>query len=184
MKSSGWDDRRPLQRAGTKTWLFHCLLHYGPFARLAPRSARFRTSRPPLNNVIPRSNALCMCAIASPLVKFPHQPAEIVHKSNPTSLIVKSVFLYVRNRIAYDSRMRFSRARTGIKSYISSPPAEVFRRALASLRDCLTHWPAAPLKQVIGCRVRNKTARGASRPARKKRRSLRRSSASQLVAER
>ena len=105
MKSSGWDDRRPLQRAGTKTWLFHCLLHYGPFARLAPRSARFRTSRPPLNNVIPRSNALCISAIVLPL-KCSYEPVEIVHKPKPTSLTVKSAFLDVRNRIPYDSKVR------------------------------------------------------------------------------
>ena len=40
-----------------------------------------------------------MSAIASPSVKFPHQPVEIVHKPKPTSLTVRSVFLYVRNRI-------------------------------------------------------------------------------------
>src|SRR5438093_13332360 len=48
---------------------------------------------------MPRSNALCMSAIASPSVKFPHQPVEIVHSPKPTSLTVRSVFLYVRKRI-------------------------------------------------------------------------------------
>src|SRR5436305_8110624 len=51
------------------------------------------------NKVTPRSNALCMSAIASPSVKFPHQPVEIVHKPKPTSLTVRSVFLYVRKRM-------------------------------------------------------------------------------------
>src|SRR5205814_2265683 len=37
---------------------------------------------------MPRLNALCMSAIASPSVKFPHQPVEIVHKPKPTSLTV------------------------------------------------------------------------------------------------
>src|SRR4029077_15835720 len=51
--------------------------------------------------VTPRSNALCMSAIASPSVKFPHQPVEIVHKPKPTSLTVRSVFLQVRNFIPW-----------------------------------------------------------------------------------
>src|SRR5437773_3943831 len=51
------------------------------------------------NNVTPRSNALCMREIASPSVKLPHQPVEMVHNPNPTSLTVRSVFLNVRNRI-------------------------------------------------------------------------------------
>src|SRR5205823_14686382 len=51
------------------------------------------------NNVMPRSNALCMSATASPSVKFPHQPVEIVHNPKPTSLTVRSVFLSVRNFI-------------------------------------------------------------------------------------
>src|SRR5438552_429058 len=45
------------------------------------------------NKVIPRSNASCMSAIASPSVKFPHQPVEIVHSPKPTSLTLRSVFL-------------------------------------------------------------------------------------------
>jgi len=45
------------------------------------------------NRVMPRSNALSIRAIASPSVKFPHQPVEIVHKPKPTSLTVRSVFL-------------------------------------------------------------------------------------------
>src|SRR5207248_6675177 len=40
-----------------------------------------------------------MSAIASPSVKFPHQPVEIVQRPKPTSLTVKSVLLYVRKRI-------------------------------------------------------------------------------------
>ena len=35
----------------------------------------------------------CINAIASPSVKFPHQPVEIVHKPKPTSLAVRSVSL-------------------------------------------------------------------------------------------
>jgi hypothetical protein len=35
---------------------------------------------------------------ASPSVKFPHQPVEIVQRPNPTSLTVRSVFLYVLKR--------------------------------------------------------------------------------------
>jgi transcriptional regulator with PAS, ATPase and Fis domain len=49
--------------------------------------------------VMPRSNALCISAIASPSVKFPHQPVEIVQISNPTSPTVRSVFLYVLKRM-------------------------------------------------------------------------------------
>src|SRR5438309_6692264 len=40
-----------------------------------------------------------MSATASPSLKFPHQPVEIVHKPKPTALTDRSVFLYVRKRI-------------------------------------------------------------------------------------
>src|SRR5207244_7178851 len=45
-----------------------------------------------------------MSAIASPSVKVPHQPVEIVHNPKPTSLTVRSVFLYVRKRMPHNSR--------------------------------------------------------------------------------
>src|SRR5436190_10576092 len=56
---------------------------------------------------MPRSNALRISESASPSVKFPHHPVEIVHIPKPTSLTVRSVFLKVRNFI---DRKQHSRA--------------------------------------------------------------------------
>src|SRR5947209_14961996 len=73
------------------------------------------------NSVMPRSNALCMSEIASPSVKFPHQPVEIVQSPKPTSLTVRSVFLYVRKRISDQlSEWRSKRPTPNIEHPISN----------------------------------------------------------------
>src|SRR5438552_12069034 len=65
-----------------------------------------------------------MSAIASPSVKFPHQPVEIVQRPKPTSLTVKSVLLYVRKRI-YN---QLSECRSNVQPWTSEDSILISRK--------------------------------------------------------